>query len=55
MAGDDYTNVNAWWKYGVPKSVDEVIRRGLYKPIEIRKNQNRTLDQLNQVPVIFDG
>jgi hypothetical protein len=39
VAGDDYTNVNAWWKDGVPKAVDEVIRRGLYSPIEIRKNQ----------------
>ena len=39
VAGDDYTNVNAWWKDGVPKAVDEVIRRGLYEPIEIRKNQ----------------
>lgn len=39
VAGDDYANVNAWWKDGVPKAVDEVIRRGLYKPIEIRKNQ----------------
>lgn len=38
-AGDDYTNVNAWWKDGVPKAVNEVIHRGLYKPIEIRKNQ----------------
>jgi hypothetical protein len=31
--------VNAWWKDGVPKAVNEVVYRGLYKPIEIRKNQ----------------
>ena len=39
LAGDDYTNIHAWWKDGVPRAVHEVIDRGLYRPIEIRKNQ----------------
>lgn len=39
VAGDDYTNVNAWWKDGVPKAVSEVVYRGLYQPIDIRRNQ----------------
>jgi len=38
-AGDDYTNVTAWWKDGVPRAVNEVIRLGLYRPVDIRGNQ----------------
>jgi hypothetical protein len=38
-AGDDYTNVTAWWKDGVPKAVNEAIRLGLYQSVDIRRNQ----------------
>lgn len=39
MGGDDYENVDAWWGDGVPRAVNDVLRRGLYKEIVIRYNQ----------------
>ena len=39
VGGDDYTNVTAWWGDGVPRAVNEVIARGLFERVIIRKNQ----------------